>query len=336
MDRMLLGGRPSIQYAGDMSSIATRYGLPDTIDLVQLRYVRHIARCENMTEAARQLGVSQPTLSNAVRLLEHRLGAPLFLRGPRGVTATESGRLVARAADEVLAVLQQADESLRDVETAPSGSFTVGYHHAFGAIFLPQLMRELPRRAPGLELSLWEGIGPRVIDAVIDRTVHFGIDTTSGASSRPHPDLVAVPMFRDVVCVVTGKHRLPASAPLFHVPRIPPSARVVEALQTAGRWPGRVITCGDLELVKSLVLSGAGLGVLPWRVALRDAARTTLRLLDPKLPFEVDVGCLFYRADLHRTRATMVLRDELLRRGRQLDEVPMPCGVAAIDRPTRR
>ncbi len=317
-----------------MSSIASRYGFPDTVELTHLRYVRHIARCENMTEAARQLGVSQPTLSNAVRLLEGRLGATLFLRGPRGVTPTESGRLLARAADEVLAVLQQADESLRDVESAPSGHFTVGYHHAFGAIFLPQLMRELPERAPGLELSLWEGIGPRVIDAVIDRTVHFGVDTTSGASSRPHPDLVSVPMFRDVVCVVTSKHRLPASAPLFHVPRIPPSARVVAALQATGHVGGRVMSCGDLELVKSLVASGAGLGVLPWRVASRDPG-SAIRLLDPRLPFEVDVGCLFYRADLHRTRAAMLLRDELVRRGQQLDAVPMPCGVGPIRRSTR-
>jgi DNA-binding transcriptional LysR family regulator len=48
-----------------------------------------------------------------------------------------------------------------------------------------------------------------------------------------------------------------------YVPRIPSSQRVVEALRATGKLPGRVVPCGDLELVKSLVLHGAGIGILP-------------------------------------------------------------------------
>src|SRR5205814_9700 len=97
-----------------------------------------------------------------------------------------------------------------------------------------------------------------------------------------------------------------------------------EALRARGQLPERVVPCGDLELVKSLVLGGVGVGVLPWRVAMQGTSREALRLVDPKLPFEVDVGCLFYRADLHRTKGAMLLRDELVRRGRQLDAIVMP------------
>jgi DNA-binding transcriptional LysR family regulator len=51
-----------------------------------------------------------------------------------------------------------------------------------------------------------------------------------------------------------------------------------------------VAACGDLDLVKSMVLSGAGISVLPWRVAIQGTVRGALRLIDFKLPFEVDVG----------------------------------------------
>lgn len=137
-------------------------------------------------------------------------------------------------------------------------------------------------------------------------------------------------MFRDVVGVVCAKGKQPKEAPLFHVPRVRSSERVVEALRAKGTLPERVVACGDLDLVKSLVLSGAGIGVLPWRVAIQGTARGALRLLDPKLPFEVDVGCVFFRGDFHRTRAALLVRDELIRRGRELDSVPMPCDVAGI------
>lgn len=315
-----------------MSPIAPRYSWSPAYDLVQLRYVRAIVTCESMTEAARQLRVSQPTLSNAVRELESRLGTQLFLRGARGVVPTASGKTLARTADELFTLLRQSEEELRGIESAAAGHFVIGCYHSFGAIFLPQLMKDLAARAPAIELSLWEGIGSRVVDAVVERTVDFGVGVTSSMPSRPHPELVLVPLFRDVMVVVSAKRRPPKTAPLFHVPRITPSEKVVEAMREKGQLPERVVSCGDLELVKSLVLSGAGIGVLPWRVAMHGTARGAVRIADPKLPFEIDVGCLFYHADLHRTRGAMLLRDELARHGRALDAVALPCGVPRIGR----
>jgi DNA-binding transcriptional LysR family regulator len=183
---------------------------------------------------------------------------------------------------------------------------------------------------------LWEGIGPRVVDAVVDRTLHFGVDTRSTLPARPHADLVFVPLFSDVHVVVRARRRPAATAPLFYVPRIAPSERVLAGLRARGRVPGRVVPCGDLELVKSLVRHGAGIGILPWRVAMQDTPRGELRLVDARLPHEADAGMLFYRADLHRTRAAMVLRDEILRRGRELDGVTMPCGVPRVTRAAAR
>jgi DNA-binding transcriptional LysR family regulator len=97
-----------------------------------------------------------------------------------------------------------------------------------------------------------------------------------------------------------------------------------------------VIPCGDLELVKSLVLHGAGVGILPWRVAIYGTARNALRLVDPSLPFEVDIGSLMYRADLHRTRGAMRVRDAIVERGAELDAVPMPNGVPRFGARGRR
>jgi DNA-binding transcriptional LysR family regulator len=274
-----------------------------------------------MTAAARQLRVSQPTLSVAVRELEARLKTSLFLRGTRGVVPTASGRALVRAAEDIFGVLRQVDDELHGIETAPAGRFVVGCYHSLGALFLPGLMRSLQARAPAVELSFWEGTGPQIQEAVLDRAVHFGVD--AGLAPPLHPELVVVSLFRDVMGVVRGRRR-GAPGPLFHVPRIPSSERVLAALRARGKLPDRLVPCGDLELVKSLVLDGAGIGVLPWRVAAHGTRRDALRLVDSSWPFEVDVGAFFYRADLHRTVGAMCVRDAIVSRGRELDAVALP------------
>jgi len=291
-------------------------------DLVGLRYVRAIAAFGSMTAAAKQLRVSQPTLSVAIRGLETRLRTSLFHRGAKGVVPTASGQALVHAADEIFALLRQTDETIRGIESAPAGRFVIGCYHSFGAFFLPELLRDLALRAPAIELALWEGTGPQVRDAVVDRTVHFGVD--AGIGPRPHHDLVIVPMFRDRMAVMCANRRPRPTAPLFYVPRIPSSENVVEALRARRKLPERIVPCGDLELVKSLVLHGAGVGVLPWRMARSGTPREALRLLDPALPSEVDVASLFYRGDLHRTRGAMLVRDALVRRGKELDAVQLP------------
>jgi DNA-binding transcriptional LysR family regulator len=303
-------------------------------DLVGLRYVQTIAACRSMTAAAKLLRVSQPTLTVAVRTLEGRLGTSLFLRGPRGVVPTASGEALVRAGEQVFTLLRQVDEEIRGIESVPAGRFVIGSYHSFGAFFLPALLEDLAVRAPAIELSLWEGTGPQLRDAVVDRTLHFGID--AGLEARPHPDLVIVPMFRDVMTVVSAPKRPPKGAPLFHVPRIPSSERVITAMCAQGCLPERLVPCGDLEIVKSHVLHGAGTGILPWRVATNGTARGALRLAGPALPFEVDIGSLFFRVDLHRTRGALRVRDEILRRGKALDAVPMPLGVSPLGARGRR
>jgi DNA-binding transcriptional LysR family regulator len=299
-------------------------------DLVGLRYVHAIAACGSMTEAARRLRVSQPTLSVAVRDLEERLGTTLFLRGPKGVVATAAGQTLARTAEAVFAALRQGDEAVHEIESEPAGRYSVGCYHSFGSIFLPPMMRSLRRRAPRIELTLWEGTGPEVLTAVVDRTVHFGVD--AGLGPRPHPELVIVPLFRDFMGVVVASKHASVRGPLFHVPRIPSSQRVVAALQASGRCEGGVVACGDLELVKSLVLHGVGVGALPWRVAMHGTPKGALRLVDPSLPHEVEVAAMFHRADLHRTRAANLVREEIVKRGRELDAVEMPLRIGRIGR----
>jgi DNA-binding transcriptional LysR family regulator len=306
-----------------MSSIARDYGqiFEPVLELTPLRYLVAIAETGGITAAARRLRVSQPAISVAVKKLEAHLGSTLLLRGSAGATLTPAGIELVRHARETLVALRTAEDQVRAMRTGESGRFVIGCYHSFGAFFLPEMLRRLTIDAPGIELTLWEGTSEEVRNAVVDRTVHFGLLV----SPRPQPELVLVKMFKDVVGVfapgqLSERERLAvlARGPLYHVERVAISRRVVTALADRKLLPQRVMACGDLELVKSLVLNGAGAAVLPLRVAIYNTPEGALRIADPTLPTEIDTAYLAFRADLQRTRAATRLKTALIARGQAL------------------
>ncbi len=217
--------------------------------------------------------------------------------------------------------LHRAEEQARGMQTGESGRFVVGCHHSFGAFFLPPMMKRLNEEAPGIEHSLWEGTADQVRKALVDRTVDFGVMV----SPRPDSELVLLKMFKDLMGLfVPGhlKHQQGVDTlnrgPLFRVERTLLSRKVVDALGQRGFLPARVISCGDLELAKSLALQGAGAAVLPFRVATYNTPPGALVLADPVLPAEIDTAYLAFRADSHRSRAAIRLKDALVARGTEL------------------
>lgn len=298
--------------------------------LAHLQHLQAIARHGSLSAAARALSLSQPTLTGAVKSLERELGTTLLYRDRSGVRLTASGELVLRHASEILAQVERMSDEVRGLERDDVGAFTLGCHESLGAYFLPGFMAEFLAASPRVTLSLWNGTSAAVREAVIGRQVHFGL----AVNPLAHPDLVMLRLFHDAMdFMVRAEEALPpdapveaawerlASRPLLHAGRVAQAQELVQqATQELPTGP-RLLTCGDLELVKSLTLAGIGVGVLPRRVAAY-AQEGRLRRLHPRLPFIPDTIQLLFRADLHRTRAATRVKDALLRFGRSLDDTP--------------
>jgi len=312
------------------------------MDLTHLRYFQTIATCGSLTAAARVLKVSQPTLTVAMKNLEERLGTTLLLRERTGVRLTTTGEELLRHAHDVFALLERAEQQIKGLESEDIGSFVVGCHESLGAYFLPNFLSFFLRDAPRIEVTLWNGPSAAVQRAVLDRQVHFGIVV----NPPPHPDLVIVEMFHDAVDLFvaadvepspnSGRPRRGAEVvpgtidvaqqllrvgPLIFAGRVHQCQHIIDLLAERDMLPSRLLSCGDFELVKSLTLAGIGVGLLPRRIAAYNQ-EGRLRRLHDTLPNFPDTIALVYRADIHRTRATMRLKDALLNHGRRLDSAP--------------
>jgi molybdate transport repressor ModE-like protein len=331
------------------------------MDLKDLRYFAAIAESGSMTSAAKNLHVSQPTLTVAMQNLEEQLKTQLFLRERSGVRLTATGEELLQHAGAIFRLLEHAEERVKGLESDDEGTFTIGSNESLAAYYLPDFMARFLRDHPAIELLISNESSAAVRESVIERRVNFGIVV----NPHPHPDLVIVEMFHDAMDVMVAedapppsrplstllamhaatsnapgveaapstervswvdsgdpafmaaKHRLIAG-PLIYAGRVKQCQDLCDQLAGAGLLSTRKLVCGDLELVKSLALAGIGPALLPRRVAAYGHGGSLVRL-HPSLPFIPDTICLLYRADMHRTKAAMRVKDELVAYGKKLD-----------------
>lgn len=95
------------------------------MDIRLLRYFLAVAREENITRAAENLHIAQPSLSKQLMELENEVGKQLLVRGKRKITLTEDGILLRKRAEETVALLEKTEAELRS-GTSVQGEVSIG------------------------------------------------------------------------------------------------------------------------------------------------------------------------------------------------------------------
>ena len=96
------------------------------MELRILQYFLMVAREKNITRAAKQLHMTQPTLSRQLMQLEDELGKPLFIRGKRKIELTDEGVLLRRRAEEILSLVNKTEQEITQSEEEMVGQIIVG------------------------------------------------------------------------------------------------------------------------------------------------------------------------------------------------------------------
>ena len=134
------------------------------MNLRDLEYVSALAEAKHFGHAAARCHVTQPTLSMQIAKLEQELGVALFERGSRSVSPTPEGRQVAAEARGILDAARRIHEIGRAAGDGIAGPFYLGAIPTIGPYLLPELLPELRRRYPDIELYLREEITDRLLE----------------------------------------------------------------------------------------------------------------------------------------------------------------------------
>jgi LysR family transcriptional regulator, low CO2-responsive transcriptional regulator len=173
------------------------------IDLQKIETFLCAAETLNLSEAAKQLHLSQPTVSHHIKTLEQELKAELFERSNTGLRLTEAGRLLLPWARRLLhdtADLQSMMSSLQDV----AGDLRIACSTTAGKYILPQLAARFRQRYPGIQVQIPACASEKVSLDLLDGDAHLGVMSREAGN----PNLEIQEFFHDIITlIVPANHR---------------------------------------------------------------------------------------------------------------------------------
>ena len=147
------------------------------MDLRQLRYFVAVAERGGFGAAASALNVAQSALSRHIKQLEHELGGKLLERGARGVSVTESGKLLLARGRWLLGAFDDIKAEVRTENREPSGTVRLGAPSSLADILYAPLAKIFVERFPRVRLEMSEGLTEALCDRLLRADLDIGIVT---------------------------------------------------------------------------------------------------------------------------------------------------------------
>ena len=237
------------------------------MNYLHLRAFHAVATHGSFTRAAAALNVTQPTVSDQVKVLENRYEVKLFERHSRRVEMTAIGRALYEVARRQFKLEADAEQLLLTAKGLTHGRLRV----AAGApqLVIP-LLGNFKRRHPGIQLVLQFGNSEVVLRSLFERRCDLVMLPDIGADER----LYAVPFRRDrLVAFVEGGHPwstrrsisladLKGEALVLREVGSRTRAVFEAAIAGAGVIMGETLEIGSREGVREAVAAGLGIGIV--------------------------------------------------------------------------
>jgi DNA-binding transcriptional LysR family regulator len=133
--------------------------------IIQMNYFLAAAAAGSLTQAAEDLGIAQPTLSEQIRRLEQNLGVPLFTRAKQGLTLTEAGQRFLPHAQRVASDYTEALGSITGIRDRGAGTVSFGMFNT-GPFVLSDLIPAFRRLYPKIRVRVVGSNSAQLADAV--------------------------------------------------------------------------------------------------------------------------------------------------------------------------
>lgn len=175
--------------------------MPAELTLRQLRYFVALSEAGQYRRAARRLGISQPSLSLQIGLLEEHLAMRLVERRRSGLVLTPQGRAVLTHARRVLDAVEDLQGQSDPLRAGLSGTLRLGSTPTIGPYLLPRVLRQLHAAYPDLRLVVRDG-APRDLVEDLSAGVHDVILTQLPVAPD---DLHVRPLFHEPLFVAVAR-----------------------------------------------------------------------------------------------------------------------------------
>ena len=145
------------------------------IDLTKLQAFLYAAESLSFSEAAKQLHLSQPTISHHIKSLEQELGVELFARSGSSLKLTDAGRLLMSQAGKLLREANAVEQMMDSLQEKIVGQITIACSTTTGKYVLPQVAARFRKQHPGARISILACTQETVVPRLMKEEADLGV-----------------------------------------------------------------------------------------------------------------------------------------------------------------
>mgnify|MGYP003587165999 CR=1 FL=1 len=241
----------------------------EKMDVKQLKYFRAIVTEGTISGAAKQLYMTQPSVSQQLHLLEKELDVQLFDRSSRRMTLTEAGRLLNARAEQMLDFLHTTAAEVKELHDGHKGTLLIGTIASAGVTLLPRFLHDYNDKYPHIKIQLFEGDTPRILDLLNKGIIEIGILRTiydpqhyERIDLPPDPFILAMSPKWDLdqACPSINIKELAAKPILLHRSN---EAMFIDYCQKFDFLPNIICKGDDIRTLLVLAHEGVGMALIP-------------------------------------------------------------------------
>lgn len=185
------------------------------MNIKQAKYIKTIAECGTVTAAAKQLYVSQPSLSQMLHQVEDELGLPIFDRSVSPFRLTYAGEKYIQAADRILAANSQLEMQIRELKQENSGRIRLGVSVSRAMQILPTVIPQFLALYPDVQIDLTECGSAGLEELLVSGQIDLALAAIDPVGRNISYELIE----REIVGILAAKdsrlaQRLPSGTPI--------------------------------------------------------------------------------------------------------------------------
>lgn len=171
------------------------------VNLELYRIFHSVAHAKSISQAARDLFISQPAVTQAIKQLEKELGGVLFIRGARGVSLTREGELMLGYVERALELLNGGEGRFQEMLNLERGQINIGASDSICKHFLLHYLERFNETYPHLEIHVTNRTSRETIKLLKDGNVDIGF---VNLPIDDDPQLTVIPCMEIHDCFVAG------------------------------------------------------------------------------------------------------------------------------------
>ncbi|WP_237386537.1 transcriptional regulator CynR [Xenorhabdus sp. Sc-CR9] len=170
------------------------------MNLRHIWYFLAVAEQQSFTRAADVLHISQPALSQQIKILEKNLGIQLFDRTGRNTRLTDTGEVYVQYVRRAFQCLEEGKRAIHDVEDLSRGTLRIAVTPTFTNYFIGPLFADFYSRYPDITLQLQEISQEKIERMLLNDDIDIGIAFEESYS----PDITTIKLMTETLAVVVA------------------------------------------------------------------------------------------------------------------------------------